>query len=66
MKLTVNIKSAGADFADPDTGYIAVADAVTNIADMIRDGHTSGKVRDINGNTYGSWSYVKDAPTDED
>jgi hypothetical protein len=57
----VQFKTSGAAFEEPGDGneiariLIAVAETING-----HTGHANGAVRDINGNTIGSWSYTLD------
>jgi hypothetical protein len=55
MRLTVNIDTDMAAFSsDPD----AAIDLIDDVANAIRDGQTSGKLDDYNGNYAGEWKVV--------
>lgn len=60
--LTVNIETGNAAFHDEEgepSGHEA-ARILRELADRLEAGDTSGKVRDINGNTVGSFELAED------
>ena len=52
---SANAAMTGDDGYDPPAW--AVADQLAQVADLLRDGHTSGRLRDVNDNRIGSWSF---------
>lgn len=63
MHFTLTIESHGSAMVGDD-GYAptgdAVADLLTGAAQNLRDGFTSGYLRDANGNTVGAWHLTTD------
>jgi hypothetical protein len=57
MRFSLNIETGNATFDDDDAGAV-VADMLSNVADMLREGYTSGPLRDpaSNGPAVGSWT----------
>jgi len=54
----IEFETDNAAFQDGD-GPAEVARILQILAVKVEDGQTSGTVRDINGNTVGSWSYER-------
>lgn len=61
MKLTLHIESDNAEMRTSEHA----ASVLSQVSMLIRSGREGGKIRDVNGNTVGSWS-LKDAETDDD
>lgn len=43
-----------------------LADAIEGVAERVRDGVVEGKIRDLNGNTVGSWILPEGYPPEEE
>ena len=53
MKIEFNTDNAA--FQDYDYTYLMIARTIDKVADDVRDGETSGIIRDANGNTIGKF-----------
>ena len=56
MEFELNIESDNAGMTE-DTD-VAVADILEDVALRVREGFTSGRALDVNGNLVGSWKLV--------
>jgi hypothetical protein len=56
MKFTVEIEMGNAAMETRED----VADALSMVSLMVREGQESGKVRDINGNTVGKFTFTRE------
>lgn len=56
----VTIETGNAAYQDGN-GFSELADQLERIATSLRDGMTSGYVRDTNGNSTGDWEWVMPA-----
>ena len=56
MAFKIEISTSNAAFEEDYRGAV-VADLLTeSVAPKLRDGHTDGIVRDVNGNNIGTWT----------
>jgi hypothetical protein len=58
--MQLNFETANAAFADGH-GHAEAARILHDIAERVDNGHETGVIRDINGNTIGRWSLTIDA-----
>ena len=54
MNFTLNISSDNEGMTESTD--LAVSDILDEVARKVRDGFTSGRINDVNGNLVGSWS----------
>lgn len=59
MAFTLNIDTKNAAFTDG--GIYEIARLIRETADRLEDGHTTGYLRDYNGNHVGYWEHASES-----